>query len=212
MANDFEKLGGEMGEVQSRVSGAGYDRAAFDWYVEPPFAVECLIRAVQFSGVIWDPCCGGGNIPKVLRAAGYEHVIASDIVDRGFDNAFTHDFFSSEPLSIQADCIVSNPPYAELVPFIERALAVTTRAVAVLTGIRFLASQERYWLFKTAPVKQVLILSKRPSMPPGGSDVKASGGQHDYCWIVFEHGYKGPPRIDWVMPEEDAQKQARRRA
>lgn len=189
-----------------------YARAANDYYVEPEWSVDCLARVVLFDGVIWDPCCGSGTIPRVLRRAGYDRVVASDIVDRGAEGAFVWDFFCPELLAIQADHIVSNPPYLRLTDFIELALTRAAKSVAVLTGIRFLASQERYWLFKATPIKQVLILSRRPSMPPGDSSIKAQGGKQDYCWLVFDHNFAGPPRIDWIMPIEDIRRAARGRA
>ena len=43
-------------------------------------AVEALLRHERLPPRLWDPCCGPGNIVKVLRAAGHE-VIGSDLVD-----------------------------------------------------------------------------------------------------------------------------------
>lgn len=44
------------------------DRAALDWFVEPRGCGELLADAIDFCGDwIWDPCCGGGTIPSILR-------------------------------------------------------------------------------------------------------------------------------------------------
>jgi hypothetical protein len=47
-------------------------------------------------------------------------------------------------------------------------------------------------LYRIHPPRFVLALADRPSMPPGGTDIKAEGGTMDYCWLVWERGYRGP--------------------
>jgi hypothetical protein len=58
-------------------------RTNSDFYIEPEWCSERLFAVEQFTGAIWDPCCGIGRIVEAARRAGYP-TIASDIVDRGY--------------------------------------------------------------------------------------------------------------------------------
>jgi hypothetical protein len=43
-------------------------------------------------------------------------------------------------------------------------------------------------------------------MPPGSwiaAGNKPGGGTQDFCWLVFERGYKGEPAIGWLTREAD---------
>lgn len=57
-------------------------RAAFDWYQDPPEAIEALLAVERFAGSSWDPCCGIGTIPKAMIAAGYR-CFGTDVTYRG---------------------------------------------------------------------------------------------------------------------------------
>jgi hypothetical protein len=58
-------------------------RADNDWYQDQPEDAEALPRAERFSGLSWDPCCGVGTIPRVLRDAGFG-CVGTDLVYRGY--------------------------------------------------------------------------------------------------------------------------------
>lgn len=180
-----------------------YDRHGEDWYVEPAWCTELLIQAEPFEGSVWDPACGKGNVVYEFHKRGH-NVIATDIVNRGCWLLYdTHDFLAPGPPRFEPDNIVTNPPYRLTEAFIYRALTIARHKVAMLTNLRFLASQGRYTLFTQTPVRRVHVLSSRPSMPPGDlletGERKAAGGSQDYCWIVWEQGYAGPPTINWLI-------------
>lgn len=175
-----------------------YERQAEDWYVEPAWCWEVLFDVVRFpGGLILDPACGGGTGLERARARGY-HAVGSDIVDRGC-GACVADFLSPDyPLR---DCAVAtNPPYRLAEQFARRALEIEAPMVALLVPLPFLASQRRRPLFTTSPVSRVVVLSKRPSMPPGGLDLPPTGGKEDYCWVVWDRAHTEPPVISWGMP------------
>lgn len=171
-----------------------YARTDNDWYVEPPWVIDQLLRAVTFTGMIHDPCCGGGNIPKRLDALGY-NTRACDIVDRGYGDV--RDFFQD---TRQYDNLVFNPPYKIAEKFILHAINFAAYKVAAIVNLKFLASQgRRDRLFHRHPPASVLICSQRPSMPPGGQGIKASGGTADYCWIVWDNVAGGDTRVSWLF-------------
>lgn len=186
----------------------GHLRAAFaqarndhDWYVEPASCVHQLFDAVQFEGTIHDPCCGKGTIPNVASERGY-HASGSDIVDRGyrgkggFDWDGAYNFFYDPTMR---DNIVSNPPYKLAEEMFAHACRHAALKVAFVLRISFLAGQKRRdRLFKQYRPSEVIVLSQRPSMPPGGTGVPAKGGTADYVWLVWDRAYFGPTTLRWI--------------
>ena len=171
-------------QILSYRSDPVYRREAFDWYIEDDASVRKLFDAIRFTGSIHDPCCGGGNIPRIAAELGYV-ATGSDIVDRGFGQGGVNFLDDETP----RENIVFNPPYGK---FAERcilhALRVASGRVAALVQLRFVCSQGRYArLFKPRPPEAVLPLATRPSMPPGGLPIEAKGGKIDYCWIVWSN-------------------------
>jgi hypothetical protein len=173
--------------------GSGYERHENDWYKESRYSIDALLDAEPFIGPIWDPACGGGNIPTACRDRGYE-AIGSDIKDRGFGTTGV-DFLMSDR---RVDKIVSNPPYGIIQPWIERCLQVTTGKVAILARLALLEGKARGAWFPSTPLARVWVHSSRVSMPPGDSDAPAKGGSVAFAWFVFEHGNAGPPTIGWL--------------
>jgi len=187
-----------------------YDRAALDWYVEPRWCVEQLADAVDFDGhTIWDPCAGGGTIPKTFNDRRF-FTYASDVVERwdGIDGI--HDATDEcAPLFIAPGVrlsVVTNPPFKIAEQITRRMLALADHRVCVLQQLSFLASAARYRLFTEFPPSDVLILSRRPSMPPGAMieemGTKAfKGGTTDFCWIVWTKPHDRETRTRWLSPK-----------
>lgn len=210
-------------------SGAFDKRQPYDWYVEPQWVTEQLIRAIGFreeltrGEAIWDPCCGLGNIPSAFEGWGFGgRLYLSDIV-RNVDPANFLEpfkFFAADFLEVErapATCsIVMNSPYSyrkvqgvlisEL--FARHALKLSHRRVCMLVPSKWLASQSRYRLFTEHPPFAVLHLCQRPSMPPGDriaamGDRAFRGGMVDYCWIVWDvtrPTRRNETRTVWLPP------------
>ncbi len=170
-----------------------YQRNDNDFYIEPRWCIEALIKAVKFEGQIHDPACGTGKIPLTFAAHGFT-CTAHDLVNRGFGIAGV-DFLKDTNFY---DNIVTNPPYNLSEKFIRKGLHVMRRT-AILARIAFLSSQKRYELFTDYPPEKVVILSRRPSMPPGGLGIIPQGGKTDFCWIVWNRGHVGPSEICWIL-------------
>lgn len=171
---------------------SGYERAANDWYCEPAWIVEALLDVETFDGMTWDPACGGGTIPKTFAARGLESD-GSDIVNRGYGRVA--DFFETTG---SPPNIASNPPYGVIERFIDHALALTTGKVAILARLALLESVRRREFFARTPLARVWVSSRRVSMPPGGSGVKAAGGTIAFAWFVWDHAHSGPPTLGWL--------------
>jgi hypothetical protein len=171
-----------------------YERNSQDFYVEPRWAVLALIKSVLFDGAIHDPACGTGTIPNTFDEAGY-NVSGSDKVYRGYGTPRINFLEDNNEYAN----IVTNPPYELSERFIQHAFKVSQRRVAVLARIAFLSSQRRFKLFTETPPEVIVVLSRRPSMPPGDSNAIPSGGKTDYCWIVWKRGFDGPTKIVWSL-------------
>lgn len=203
------------GNAARNFRSTDYERSANDWYVEPKWCVEQLFDVVNFDDSwIWDPCAGGGNIPEVARARN-RFVIATDLVDRGYRHLDqTWDVFSTGgvPLCVKPSMkisVVTNPPFALAAKIVQRMLTLVDFRLAIIQQLSFLASRARYELFSEFPPSDVLILSKRPSMPPGHmiaemGDKAFKGGTSDFCWIVWSRPHDRPTTMRWLSPADAA--------
>jgi hypothetical protein len=178
-----------------RASGYAYEDHGF--YQEPTWFADSIFGVEDMSAGVYDPFCGVGTIPKAAAVRGIR-AFGSDIVDRGYGLGGL-DFFNIR--SSLTPChlnIVSNPDYSVLQQAVDHALAITAGKVAVVARLGFLASQRRRSWFQSAPLARMWIASKRPSMPPGGKGIKATGGTIEYCWLVFDRVHIGSPEMKWL--------------
>jgi hypothetical protein len=211
--------------VTKRLEGkAGqYPRDPHNWYREPRSAVEQLADVVGADGdhlfagdLIFDPCCGKGNVLDVFKSRGHA-TVGSDIVDRHP----RHRFFRSNVLHLdtwprmadRAMSIVTNPPYGKQDGYqsiggdiIHRVLNLATfRRAAFLLPIEFLCGQERYRMFQKWKPSHVAYCSERPSMPPGAmvedmGDAAYANGMADYVWIIWTAPHRWRTESIWLRP------------
>jgi hypothetical protein len=182
---------------------SGYDRADADFYVEPRWIIEGLLRVERFDGDIQDPFCGGGNIVGACLQQGLT-ATGSDLFDRGFGEQ--RDAFSiGEPF----DNLISNPPFARAEDVARHFLPLVRRKLVMLARLNILEGQERRELFREHPPARVWVSSRRASIPPGHLQhprdqygavipLPASGGSTAYCWICWDREHTGPTTLDWI--------------
>jgi hypothetical protein len=170
-----------------------WPRHADDWYTEPSWCSSRLFEAEPFVGSIHDPAAGIGRIVDAARTHGH-HATGADIVDRGSGFAVRDFALVTTPVAN----IVVNPPFGIAREFVGHALTLAAHKVAVVFPVARLNAAR--WLADT-PLRRIWLLTPRPSMPPGEAIMrgeKASGGKTDFCWLVFEQGFKGKPAIGWL--------------
>lgn len=180
---------------------SGYERAAGDWYVEPPWAVRDLLDAEMFDGMIWDPSCGRGTIPRVCAERGLP-AIGSDLADRDFGTP-GRDFFTCPDV---VPNIICNPPYNVIGRWMAHALRSAHRKVAIFAPLELLGGQERGRWWPTTPLARVWVFSCRVPCPPGTQaplfDVwdrrTIQGARTVYAWFVFQHGHAGAPSLGFL--------------
>ncbi|MBD3728727.1 MAG: class I SAM-dependent methyltransferase [Sphingomonadales bacterium] len=202
-----------------------------DWCVDESWVAWQLFEALgrfeqeRVAGeVIWDPCAGSGRTMVTFADEGFK-VFLSDIVDRveralfgeNSDIAFFRADFLEETAARSArPCsIVCNPPYSYIEgiaeAFVRQALRIATRRVCMVLPIKWQGSQTRFDLFdQDHPPQAILVLTQRPSMPPGDmipaleAEGKAfRGGVVDYAWYVWnvqQPTRRHQTRIIWLPP------------
>lgn len=200
-----------------------------DWCVDESWvawqlfvALGGFAREKAAGEAIWDPSAGSGRTLVTFAENGFR-LFASDVVNRIdaslFDpeSAPAPDFFSAdftETTAAPAPCsIVGNPPYSYIEAiaeaFVRHALKLTSRRVCMVLPTKWLGTQGRFALFaEDHPPQAVLVLTQRPSMPPGDM-IKAlgtkafRGGVVDYAWFVWDVTRPTPrheTRTIWLPP------------
>lgn len=177
---------------------SGYEIEKDQWYVEPRRAIDALLNVESFQKIIWDPACGGGNIPKACVAAGYA-VASSDIVKRGYGGVC--DFLTADHTRVPKTPfdIITNPPFSLAVEFALKAFELGAGKVAILQRTTWLEGERRYQsLFRLNHLKQIWQFRSRISMPPGGADIEPKGGAVAFAWFVFSQTHKASPTLGWL--------------
>jgi hypothetical protein len=173
-----------------------FDRDRDDFYSEPEWCSRRLFEVEQFTGLIWDPCCGLGAIVRSARAAKLSN-FASDIADHGY--GVRQDFLTAPTPTIAGLFnVVCNPPFKSAREFVERALTLGAAKVAIIFPTARLNAA--HWL-EALPLARIWLLTPRPSMPPGEVILrgeKPGGGKTDFCWLVFDRTHTGPPTLAWL--------------
>jgi hypothetical protein len=173
-----------------------WTREASDFYVEPHWVSVRLFETEDFdrAQVLLDPCTGTGRIATAAAAAGYS-VVTADVVNRGFPNCELQDFLDRKSVP---PSVVGNPPFGIVAAFARHAIELGARKVALVLPVARLNAAR--WL-QALPLRKVLLLTPRPSMPPGyviARGEKPGGGKTDYAWLIFESGYAGSPELGWL--------------
>lgn len=169
-----------------------------DYYATHPSVTADLLRVETFSNEILEPCCGGGYMAEVIKNEGYS-VVASDLVDRGYGQGGV-DFLTAY-FPVGKYDIITNPPYSNVAAFINKALEICKKKVAILMPLRYLSSMERFeTLYRDNPPKYVYCYMNRITIAKNGEFEKYEAGMNleIYAWYVWERGYCGETILKWI--------------
>lgn len=200
-----------MNDLEPHLRGnprsSGYVRGEGEWYVEPPRAVRALFEVEKFEGLVWDPCCGLGTVPRIGRTMGVT-AYGTDAADRGWHRQPDYgplDFFITNGVSDRHPNIVTNPPYRGIKRFIEHALTLADRKVCILARLALMEGSRRSSMWKSTPIARVHVFSSRIGCPPGRLAAKMTDEERDkqagaiaYAWFVWEKGHVGLPTWDLI--------------
>ncbi len=191
-----------------------------DYYVEPDWVSQRLFAMENFEGTVVDPACGSGRIVRAGRAhrqkaaaVGDNRIVKMlgyDLVRRCKECVEEENFLETD---YETDNIVSNPPFklcgktnansrhGEDFAFVKRAMATATAKVALLLPLPWMTGADKARWLANSPLSKVLVLTPRPSMPPGPvieAGLEPGGGTEDFAWFLWQHGHKGPPTLGWL--------------
>jgi hypothetical protein len=174
--------------MSQRVSG--YERKALDNYATPAWCTQALVPHLPgIGGTIWEPAAGSGQMVAALRQAGFD-VIGTDI-EMGCD------FLTCDPRP-GINAIISNPPYAAAVTFIERALELTQQTrglVAMLLRTDFDHAKTRQHLFSGCPAfAKKIVLTRRIVWFDGPK----AAPSFNHAWYSWNHRHRGPPTLAYA--------------
>lgn len=175
------------------IVGFGHNRAEADFYPTPPQTTEALFSRETFEGLVWECASGDGSMAKVIEK--YNPCISSDI--RTDDSIYGEkgvDFLNEYR---EVPNIITNPPYRLAQRFVERALLLAEKKVAMLLKLVFLESSSRYRMFTTSPLRTVYVFCKRQPIWVRG-EVGQNSGLIAYAWFVWDNSYNGKPYIEWI--------------
>ena len=170
-------------------------RADNDYYSTDPRAIDYLLKYENFNGNIWECACGSGKLSERLKENGF-NVRSTDLIYRGYGEMESVDFLQQKE-AFDGD-IITNPPYNLALDFVQKALELSKRKVAMFMRIQFLESKKRYVeLFKECPPKKVLVFVKRMKCYPRDSDTLKSSAIC-FCWIIWDKDYEGNTILEWI--------------
>ena len=176
------------------------ERQPVDYYATDPKALEIFLDKIKQDVIIlpkeiYEPACGGGHLSEVLKKHGYT-VYSSDLYNHGYGNTGI-DFFKSD---IKTECILTNPPYKQALPFVKKALesVIDNGYVIMFLRIQFLEGKERYAFFKDNPPKYVYVNSSRQICSKNAEFYKHNSSAVCFCWFVWQKGFKGETIIRWI--------------
>lgn len=174
-----------------------------DDFPTPPWATRALIEKVigiekVRSMTCLEPAAGRGYMARPLVEY-FASVDAADAFPYGF--APIRDFVTFPYQALSHDWVITNPPFRLAEEFVNRALFVARRGVAILARTVFLESVGRYEsIFSTRPPTVFAQFSERVPMVKGRVDAKASTAT-GYAWFVWEKDATAAhPRLAWVPP------------
>jgi hypothetical protein len=171
-----------------------------DLYETPDVAVEALLRAERLPHHIWEPACGPGRIVNVLRQHGHA-VWATDLVDYGCPNSQSGiDFLMERQTRIDAEAIVTNPPFKLAGEFVAKALELAP-CVMMLMRLAFMESERRCNILDGGQLARVHVFRKRlPMMHRDGWQGPKSSNSLCFAWFIWRRDHCGPTelhRISW---------------
>lgn len=214
--------------TSNRRAGQAYEQQAEQWYVEPRSTAEQILDNIDLGGgVVYDPCCGGGNLLDAAKGRGYR-TFGTDIVNRGPAHQFRQadflrlrDFPFRPPLDVPVS-LLFNPPYGRVgdvenmaEKFVSHALkhfADRCFRMVALVPIEFTCGQSRYWqIYRDNKPSHELKCSQRPSMPPGHlvaqmGEKAHKGGKSDFCALVWTGANSEKCEVVWMRPDNSAGK------
>ena len=164
----------------------------FDFYPTPPWATRALFESGFKLGkdeTVWEPACGMGHMEDTIK----EYHPPQNVV--GTDLIHGQDFFKT---NIEADWLITNPPFDIINSFTLHALEKAKRGVAMFVRYPFLETQGRYnTIFSKYHPTSIYQFYQRVKL--NRDHVSRSGPSAVvYVWVVWDKKHEGPCTFQYV--------------
>ncbi len=188
---------------------------SLDFFPTPPWATRAFCRHVlpafetadPVTGLYplqaIDPACGEGHMALALREY-FPLVTASDIHPYGFGDR--GDFLHPDEIYAPRDWVITNPPFNLGAAFVQRAMTVAKRGVAMLVRTAFLEGEGRFAeLFSRTPPAAIYQFVERVPMHRGRWVVDGTTATA-YCWLVWHTSQPdgAEPAFRWIPKSRQA--------
>lgn len=177
---------------------------SLDDFPTPPWATRALCEWLTGEGEelpgmsCREPAANSGHMVRPLSEA-FRIVWPSDVHDYGAGYPVADYLWGAAGDVGTTDWTITNPPFRLAEQFIERALELSHRGVAVILRSAFLEGKGRYErLFADRPPTDVLQFVERVPMVKGKLDGQASSATA-YAWLVWRKGQPAT-RLHWIAP------------
>jgi hypothetical protein len=142
-----------------------------DEFGTPKEAIEPLLPYLKKDWVIWECAWGGGSLAKHLRKKGFKVIGKKEV-----------NFLDNNILSIESDCIITNPPYSRKEEFLQKCFEIG-KPFALLMPLTALEGKKRGELYRRYGI-QLIIPNKRINFEtPSG---KGSGSWFQTAWFCWK--------------------------
>jgi len=152
-----------------------------DYFPTPPWCVHRLLDVCPLPFGRWlEPAVGGGDI---VRAVADHAAYAGRVEWRTMDLrdeviADVHGDFLESVISERFAAVLTNPPFALALAFVQRSLALSP-VVAFLQRINWLRGSPEHNAWMRANTPSLYVLPQRPSFDGHGTDAT------EYAWFVW---------------------------
>jgi hypothetical protein len=145
-----------------------------DYFQTPREAVLPMIPYLKKEWRIWEPCCGEGNILRVLCENDFD-AYGTDVL-QGFDFFTTHRSY---------DAIFTNPPFSTADNWLEECYR-RGKPFALLLPIYMLGGKRRQNMFRTHGI-QIYMLGERVRFKtPSGLQGRQSSPTLETAWFCWQ--------------------------
>ena len=169
----------------------------FDFYPTPPWATRALFESgfkLLPNEVVWEPACGMGHMEDTIKEFHPpQNVIGTDLIHG-------QDFFEQ---NIEADWIMTNPPFDIINDFTVHALETAKRGVAMFVRYPFLETQKRYErIFSKYHPTSIYQFYERVKL--NQNFVSRTGPSAVvYVWVIWDNLHQGPCTFQYVTKKQN---------
>lgn len=175
-------------------------RRAQDQYDTPAWCVRSLLDSVPVLGPVLEPCCGVGNIIRVLQEydlSGWGIEIDATRAHQAYEstiwNIYNSDFLEADWVAGRTPAtVLTNPPYSLAPEFLARSLEWLPRGGSVyfLMRLNWLSPKRNRPIPTFDELAGVYVLPERPSFTGDGKTDAT-----EYAWLHWVKDFSGPARF-----------------